>query len=401
MRKKSYCWLAAGILLIAANLRLPITMMPPLIPWLKSQLGFPTNMSGLLTTIPLLIFALLSPLIASFGVKHGNTRVLLGSLIFLVIGSYLRIIPNSWLLLLATMLVGIGISGGNVLLPAVIQEYFSRKTVVLTSLYTFMMGFVASLGTGAAVPIAQKVGLGSAMALISLFGVIALFVWFIAVRSLPQENGTKKATTHSARASSLLKYPLTWMITFFFGAQSLLYYSLLTWLPSFWSESGFSTTASGLLATLFQLCGMPLSLLTPIIARKRSGMYFISCLMGGGFSIGIIDLLLFQKNFVANVLLAILLGVASGASFSMCVVYFQRKTSSVLETAQMSGIAQSCGYVLAACGPVFSGIINGWTHSWVGIFLVYTLLALIMGVDGICIARHQPLNTGIDDQIIN
>lgn len=54
------------------------------------------------------------------------------------------------------------------------------------------------------------------MALISLFGVIALFVWFIAVRSLPQENGTKKATTHSARASSLLKYPLTWMITFFF-----------------------------------------------------------------------------------------------------------------------------------------------------------------------------------------
>lgn len=168
-------------------------------------------------------------------------------------------------------------------------------------------------------------------------------------------------------------------------------------MPSFWFESGFSTTTSGLLATLFQLCGMPLSLLTSIIARKRSGMYFISCLMGGGFSIGIIGLLLFQKNFVANVLLAILLGVASGASFSMCVVYFQRKTSSVIETAQMSGIAQSCGYVLAACGPVFSGIINGWTHSWVGIFLVYTLLALIMGLDGICIAHHQPLNTSIDD----
>jgi MFS transporter, CP family, cyanate transporter len=396
VQKRTYYWLAAGILFIAANLRLPITMMPPLVPWLKNNLGLSTSMSGLLTTIPLIVFALLSPTIANLGIKKGNAQVLLGTLVTLVVGCYLRILPNKWFLLGATLIVGVGISGGNVLLPAVIQEYFPYKTIILTSLYTFMMGFIASIGTGTSAPLAQHIGLAGAMAVISLFGVAALLIWAIAVHQLPHKQAKQQVTPHNHGNSQLLKIPLTWMIIFFFGAQSLLYYSMLTWLPVYWTNTGFSTTISGLLATIFQLCGMPLSLLTPIIARKRSGMYFISCLMGGGFGLGAILLLVCQHNFVWNVLIAILLGVAAGASFSMCVVFFQRRTSSVIETAQISGIAQSVGYLLAACGPVFSGMINSWTHSWVPVMLIYAVIAVVMGFDGIMITNHPPLNTQKD-----
>ena len=53
-----------GILLVGANLRLPITMIPPLLPTIERTLGLPASMAGMLTTIPLLMFALASPLIA-------------------------------------------------------------------------------------------------------------------------------------------------------------------------------------------------------------------------------------------------------------------------------------------------------------------------------------------------
>ncbi|MBA1434049.1 MFS transporter [Lactobacillus bombi] len=367
-------------------------MMPPILPWLKSELGLATSMGGLLTTIPLLIFSILSPLIANWGVKKGNAQVLLITLTILALGSYLRVIPNQWILIGATILVGIGISGGNVLLPAVIQEYFPHKTVILTSLYTFMMGFVASIGTGVAAPLTKAANLGTSIAVISGFSLLALGVWFLVVHKLPQ-TAQKQAGLKKGHTFALLHYRLTWMITFFFGAQSLLYYSMLTWLPVYWSDTGFSTTTSGLLATIFQLSGMPLSLLTPIIARKKSGMYFISCLMGGGFGLGAILLLMFQHNFVLNLFIAVLLGVAAGASFSMCVVFFQRKTSSIVETAQISGLAQSFGYLLAACGPVLSGLINSWTNAWWPVLVIYLIIALLMGFDGILITNHQPLKT--------
>lgn len=53
--------LLIGILLIAANLRGPITAMPPLLAQIQADFGLGTTAAGALTTLPLLAFALLSP----------------------------------------------------------------------------------------------------------------------------------------------------------------------------------------------------------------------------------------------------------------------------------------------------------------------------------------------------
>lgn len=85
-----------GILLVGANLRLPITMIPPLLPTIERTLGLPASMAGMLTTIPLLMFALASPLIAKMGNRRGNEWSLLIALIILLLGSLLRI-DQTWL----------------------------------------------------------------------------------------------------------------------------------------------------------------------------------------------------------------------------------------------------------------------------------------------------------------
>ena len=66
--------LLMGILLIAANLRAPFTGLPPLLGAIQADFGLSTLATGALTTLPLLAFALLSPV--SVGISaHRDRRI--------------------------------------------------------------------------------------------------------------------------------------------------------------------------------------------------------------------------------------------------------------------------------------------------------------------------------------
>ncbi|UQS84086.1 MFS transporter [Bombilactobacillus thymidiniphilus] len=389
MKKKYYAWMSVGIILIAANLRLPITMIPPILPWLHQAIGLPNSLSGLLTTIPLLMFAILSPFIARWGTRKGNTKVLFVTLLILVIGSYLRAIPSSCVLILGTVLVGMGISGGNVLLPAVIQEYFPAKATLLTSLYTFTMGFVAAFGTGVAAPLVKATNLTITILVIACISLLSFLVWAYVYHGVPKER--TYAGVKQPKASSISHYSLTWLVTFCFGTQSLLYYSLLTVLPSFWTSNHFSTGTSSLLATVFQLSGMPMSLLTPILASTKKGMYATSVGVGGIYAAGAILLPIFHANFVVNLVLAILMGMASATAFSLCIVFFQKKTAHVQQTAQLSGVAQSAGYLFAAIGPALSVYVYHQINNWAPIFMVYAILSVFLLIAAVIVTRKAKM----------
>lgn len=64
--------LIAGILLIAFNLRPAITSVGPLIGAIRSDLQLSNGLAGFLTTLPLLSFALLSPITPKIGKRLGN-----------------------------------------------------------------------------------------------------------------------------------------------------------------------------------------------------------------------------------------------------------------------------------------------------------------------------------------
>lgn len=69
---KSKKYFLLSMMLIAANLRLPIMIIPPLIKSIESQLGLPKSMAGLITSIPLITFAILSPIIVKVAKKIGQ-----------------------------------------------------------------------------------------------------------------------------------------------------------------------------------------------------------------------------------------------------------------------------------------------------------------------------------------
>src|SRR3712207_9178847 len=75
--------LVLGIVLLAANLRPAITGVAPLIGQIRADTGISNGVAGLLTTLPLLAFGLLSPIAPRVARRFGMERVLLASLLVL------------------------------------------------------------------------------------------------------------------------------------------------------------------------------------------------------------------------------------------------------------------------------------------------------------------------------
>lgn len=386
-------YLTLGMMLAATNMRLPITMMPGLISSLKRTLGLPSSMAGLLTTIPLLTFAVMSPLIARWGRRFGNELIIYVMLVILALGSYLRVIPTIPALFIGTLLVGIGADGGNVLIPAIIKDNFPTNIPVATSRYTLSMLLVGSLGTGLSGVLAAHWSLPLTMAVLSVIGLLNLVVWLPNLKynhRAPAEVTTATSTKSHSTHGSVWQRPLAWVVTAFFGLQALVYYSLLTWLPTVFTAHGFSLIAAGNLVTIMQLSGLPMSYLVPATSGKRAGVLTMIASVGIGFIAGIGGVLLPGANFVLAAVAAILIGLGSGAAFSLAVVFFTQKTTNGFETADLSGMAQSAGYLLAAVGPVLFGWL-GSQLGWTLVLWIAIVLSAALTLAGTVIFRHQTI----------
>ncbi|WP_246005627.1 MFS transporter [Companilactobacillus insicii] len=372
-----------SMMLIAANLRLPITIMPPLLSSIEKDLNIPGSMAGLITSIPLIAFAIFSPIIVKVSKSKGNEMTIFLFFILLIFGSYLRIIPAVWALFLGTALVGIGIDSGNVLLPAVIKDRLPNQIPMGTALYTLSMLLIAAIGTALSGFLITKMNLNSTLSILSLMGLIALIFWTPNILN----NRTDKLQQQKEVPNyhSVWNQSVGWLITLYFGLQSTVYYSILTWLPKVLSTHGVSTVFSSNLLTILQLAGLPLSFIVPILAPKKVGMGVLTTFVALGYVVAPLAFLVNTTSAAYLVLLTILVGIAQGIAFNTAIFFFTNKTTNPYQTAEVSGMAQSAGYLLAAFGPVTFGLLNRSSN----ILIVLAVLAMLLTFTGIIINKSK------------
>lgn len=159
--------LIAGILMIATTLRVTFTGAAPLLDTIRSAYSLTTAQTGLLTTLPLLAFALISPLAAPVARRFGMERSLFAALLLICAGIAIRSLPSPYLLFGGTAVIGGGIALGNVLLPGLIKRDFPHSVARLTGAYSLTMGAAAALGSAMVVPLALN-GFGWQGALLML-----------------------------------------------------------------------------------------------------------------------------------------------------------------------------------------------------------------------------------------
>ncbi|HEX2186857.1 MAG TPA: MFS transporter, partial [Chloroflexota bacterium] len=232
----------AALVLLAANLRPALTSVAPLIGEIRAGTGVSNGVAGLLTTLPLLAFALLSPVAPRLARAIGMRRVLLLSLLALAAGILARSSGTLAALFLGTALLGAAIAVGNVLLPSIVKREFPERVGLMTSVYSTALGISAALAAGVSAPVAQLVGWRAALALWAIPAFVAAVAWLPG----PGSGRTGSAPDVSHRGvGGLWRSGLAWQVTLFMGLQSLAYYVALTWLPEILIDEGLSVARAG------------------------------------------------------------------------------------------------------------------------------------------------------------
>src|SRR5690606_27226657 len=114
--------LFVGIILIALNLRPALASLGPLVDDIREDTGLSNFLLGLLTTLPLIAFGVVSMFAPVFTKLLGIGKVLFFAMMLLTLGIIIRSL--SWLpgLYIGTILLGIAIAFGNVLLPSLTKR---------------------------------------------------------------------------------------------------------------------------------------------------------------------------------------------------------------------------------------------------------------------------------------
>ncbi|MDS2252651.1 CynX/NimT family MFS transporter [Streptococcus pneumoniae] len=375
--KKQSLFFVPGIILIGVSLRTPFTVLPIILGNISQGLEVEVSSLGVLTSLPLLMFTFFSPFSTQLAQKIGLEHLFTYSLFFLTIGSLIRLI-NLPLLYLGTLMVGASVAVINVLLPSLIQANQPKKIGFLTTLYVTSMGIATALASYLAVPITQASSWKGLILLLTLLCLATFLVW------LPNHRYNHRLAPQTKQKSQIkvMRNKQVWAIIIFSGFQSLIFYTAMTWLPTMSIHAGLSSHEAGLLTSILSLISIPFSMTIPSLTtslstRNRQLMLTLVSLAG---VVGISMLFFPINNFIYWLAIHLLIGTATSALFPYLMVNFSLKTSAPEKTAQLSGLSQTGGYILAAFGPTLFGYSFDLFHSWVPSVAALLLIDILMTV---------------------
>lgn len=375
--KKQSIFFVPGIILIGVSLRTPFTVLPIILGDISQGLGVEVSSLGVLTSLPLLMFTLFSLFSTRLAQKIGLEHLFTYSLFFLTIGSLIRLI-NLPLLYLGTLMVGASIAVINVLLPSLIQANQPKKIGFLTTLYVTSMGIATALASYLAVPITQASSWKGLIILLTLLCLATFLVW------LPNHRYNHRLAPQTKQKSQtkVMRNKQVWAVIVFAGFQSLLFYTAMTWLPTMAIHAGLSSHEAGLLTSIFSLISIPFSMTIPSLTTSLSthNRQLMLTLVSLAGVVGISMLFFPINNFIYWLAIHLLIGTATSALFPYLMVNFSLKTSAPEKTAQLSGLSQTGGYILAAFGPTLFGYSFDFFHSWVPAVAALLLVDILMTV---------------------
>lgn len=382
--------LVTGIILVAINLRPTLASVGPLIGHIRADTGLSDTALGLLTTLPVLAFGVISLAAPWVSRRLGLGGAIAAALVLLFVGASVRTIPSVALLFAGTVLLGVGIALGNVLLPALVKRDFAHRSGLLTSLYSSVMAIGASIAAGVSVPLSNWLGWRGGLGVWAAPVVVALAVWYPQVR---RRTTSDRSTQTPSSLRSLVRSPLAWKVALFMGFQSLTFYVVLAWLPDLLQDGGMTPAGAGWMLALSQAVGILGSALAPLHAGRVDDQRSIVWALGLMEALALVGLLLDAPTGIL-IVCVVLLGFALGGTFGLALIFLVLRAPSTASTTQLSAMAQAIGYLIAAVGPVLFGFLHDATDGWTTplVFLVAVLAGKI--ASGIGAGRPGSVATG-------
>ncbi len=380
-----------GILVLAFNLRPAALSIGPVLGEVSDGLGMSTAQTGMLTSLPVLAFAVFGALAPRLARMVGLHRVTLVSLLAVTGGLGGRAAVESPSVFLAlSMLALAGMATGNVVLPSLVKLHFPHRIGLLTALYSTALAVGLTAASALTVPISDAAGGWRAgLAVWAVTAGIAALPWLalVAHDRRPAEASGTVGLLDVARTR------LGWLLALFFGLQSLQAYAVFGWFAELYQDAGFSDAAAGFYLGVITGITIPFSLLIPTLVARLENQTVLMCLLMGCYPLGYVGLMVAPRG--GALLWAILVGIGT-TTFPLILTLLGLRARTSSGTAALSGFAQSTGYLMAGIGPFGVGLLRDLSGGWT-LPLVALLVLLVPQLwAGLAVARPAYVEDELD-----
>lgn len=321
---------------------------------------------------------------------------MLGAVLVLGAGVLLRVLPSVAALYAGCVVIGVAIAVLNVSMPGLVKREFPGRAAAMTGVYSTTMLVGATLAAGTSVPLERALGGGwqASLGAWSLLALVAALAWLPQVLRTASEpkgapSGQGRPAASRAAEGSLWRSPLAWQISLFMGISSLLVYTLVAWMPTILADHGMDRGEAGLVFAFSNLVQVAGAFLVPLLAGRMTRQRTLAVVMAALNAVGITVLLVspVPGAWVA----ATILGIAQGGSLGLALAFIVLRTDSAAGAAQLGGMSQAVGYLVAAAGPVGAGALHQLTGGWNLPLVLLLVLAAVAAVAGWGAGRNRTL----------
>lgn len=374
-------------------MRACLAAVSPMVGEIQRTFGLSATASGLITTVPVLFQGVGAPLTPRLTRRFGAERVVLGAVLVLGAGVLLRVLPSVAALYAGCVVIGVAIAVLNVSMPGLVKREFPDRAATMTGVYSTTMLVGATLAAGTSVPLEHALGGGwrASLGAWSLLALIAAVAWLPQVlRSRQERQGAVAAAAAPAKPiEGIWKSPLAWQISLFMGISSLLVYTLVAWMPTILADHGMDRGQAGLVFAFSNLVQVAGAFLVPLMAGRMTSQRGLALTMVALNGLGIAMLLVAPVS--AAWVSATILGVAQGGSLGLGLAFIVLRTRTAAGAAQLGGMSQAIGYLVAAAGPVGAGALRQLTGGWETPLVLMLVLVLVVGAAGWGAGRNRTL----------
>ena len=368
----------AALFIATLALRPQLVGIGPLLPEIQLDLDIPHAVAGLLGTIPVLLMGLFAPLGPWVAGRIGPRRAVALCLLAVVAFGLLRpALPGVPALLLTTVGIGLGMGTAGAILPIVVKLRAGAVPAMATGAYA--AGIVAGSLVAAAVAVPLAVAFGTWRAPLAAFGIAAVVSLVAWLALLPGDSAEARSSGRPPRLP--WSSPIAWLLVGVFGAQSLLYYSAVSWLPAVYVERGWPIGDAGNLVAVMHLIGLATGVAVPLVAdrlgSRRLQLTTVALITLAGF-LGIVllpDL---------GVLWAAVLGMGLGAIFPLVLTLPVDVAEGAAQVGATAAFMLLGGYVLSSLGPVGLGVLRDATGAYA--LSLWLLVGLAAALVASCLA---------------
>jgi CP family cyanate transporter-like MFS transporter len=371
-----------ALILLTINLRPALTSVGPLLEDIRASVGMSATAAGVLNSLPLLAFAVFSPL-AQFGRRFGIERTLVAIMALLALGILLRSHGSVAALFGGSIVLAAGIAVGNVLMPGLIKRDYPERVQGVTTIYVMALGLSSAVAAGLAVPLSHWLpgGWNTALAAWAIPAMAAALFWLpLAIRS-GGEGGRSRVAPAAVWRSAL-----AWQVTFFMGLQSLAFYVIIGWFPAILRDAGYSADAAGFMMTAFQILSLFVALGMSLFLRRAPDQRLMVVVASLTATLPVIGLQLWPG---LAYLWIVLLGLGSGGCFILAMTFIGLRSANAYDAASLSMMSQSIGYLLASTGPFIFGLLHDISHGWQVPLAMLPIIGLIQAAVGIGAGRNR------------